>query len=170
MQSKSVYMPALLQAHQFQGQSYDCGPYSTAIIINALIGTNLRGETVARQLNAPARRGIFPIFRRIPGWATFPWGIVGFLQEHGLKADWKVLASHRHLLECLEKPVIPLVITGEWRPLWAHYLIFVEYGVNSGYGFVDPAHTDAAIVYKDEKTFLRQWSRVGRNLIEVTVP
>lgn len=168
MYKKSIHTSALLQAHQYQGQSYDCGPYSAAIVTNALSGSEMLGADVAQWLNQPIRWGILPIAQRIRNRATLPWAITRFLHTHHLGARWRVLTSTRQLLNGLERNAVFVVLIGEWRPLWAHYLVLVEYDPEDGYGFVDPAQAQAAIVYRDEKTFLRQWSNWGRQMIEVT--
>lgn len=170
MYKKSIHTSALLQAHQHQGQSYDCGPYSTAIVANALLGSKIRGAEVARLFDKPIHWCILPIYPRFYHRATLPWAITHFLHMYHLSAQWRVFASARQLLNCLEQNVVPVVLIGEYRPLWAHYLILAEYDTDAGYGFVDPAQTQATLVYRDEKTFLRQWSKWGRQVIEVTYP
>ena len=63
---QSPFTPQLLDNLQYQGSSNDCGPYTTATVINAIRKQNLVGDDLAKQMNKPRWRGIFPIFRRIP--------------------------------------------------------------------------------------------------------
>ena len=79
----SPHIDAILAALQHQGDSNDCGPYTTATILNALLDLNLDGSQLAQQMDKPVWRGPLIVIRRVPNWATFPWGIVDVMREHG---------------------------------------------------------------------------------------
>ncbi|MCC6148493.1 MAG: hypothetical protein IT308_13120 [Anaerolineaceae bacterium] len=160
----------ILKAHQFQGALNDCGPFSTAIILNALLGLDVQGSTLAAKMNQLQWRGILPVVRRIPGWATFPWGVTDVLREYGLKARWKLFEKTTDLFNNLFQGKVQIVVIGEWRPLWAHYLVLVEYTSKAGFGFADPASPSAAVVWKDPDKFHRLWKNYGQMVITVTPP
>ncbi|MCD4737926.1 MAG: hypothetical protein K8R89_01525 [Anaerolineae bacterium] len=78
--------------HQYQGKTNNCGPTSLAIVANAIWGqTRLQGPRVAQELSTPrfrARPIPHPVVRRIPNWATFPWGLVDYLRQQEIPARW----------------------------------------------------------------------------------
>ena len=161
------YLKNLLQAHHFQGKTNDCGPFSAAIVLRALQRTDLEGSKLAKQMNAIRWRGILPIFQRIPNWATFPWGIVHVLQNFGLQTNWSAFQTDSALIRALRQGMIPIIILGQWKPLWAHYLILVAQDDEQGWGFVDPAHTKPQIIWKQRSEFDRLWKHYGKVLITV---
>jgi len=85
---QSPFTDQILDNLQFQGSSNDCGPYTTATVINALRGQNLVGDELANQMNKPRWRGIFPVIRRVPNWATLPWGLVDVFRDYDLRGRW----------------------------------------------------------------------------------
>ena len=58
------------------------------MVVNALRNEDLDGFDLAEKMNKPRLRGIFPIIRRWPNSATFPWGMIDVFRDHGLKARW----------------------------------------------------------------------------------
>ena len=112
--------PPPTQFHQYQGQTNDCAPFTVVMVINALTGANLRGADVAREMNRPRLRGVIPVVRRIPGWATFPWGIVDELERHHVRSRWRFGATDIDLFAALREQRLALPIFGERWPLWAH--------------------------------------------------
>jgi len=146
----------------------DCGPFATAIILNAVLGLNLQGSNLALDMNRIRWRSFLPVFRRIPKWATFPWGVVDVLKEYGLPASWKCCGQISNLFTSLLEDKISIVIVGEWKPLWAHYLVLVEYHPQKGFGFTDPARPAAEVVWKELGDFYRLWKNYGRLFITVT--
>ena len=60
----SPHIDAILAALQHQGDSNDCGPYTTATVLNALLDLNLLKQTL------PKRKTLMPIIGSInPLWA-----------------------------------------------------------------------------------------------------
>ena len=161
----SSYTKKLIESHRFQGKSNDCGPFSLAIVLNALSITNLNGHQLGKKMNAIGWKGIFPILYRISNWATFPWGMVHILRSYQLKAQWKKFANPTELVRELQNNQIPIVIIGKWRPLWSHYLIFVAYEINRGWGFIDPGHPRKEIIWKTHNEFSRLWKNYGKSYI-----
>ena len=162
----SPCLPGLLASHQYQGQENNCGPYAAAIVLSAH-GRKVTGKDLADHMDRPRWVRLFPVFRRIPGWATFPWGIVDVLREHGLSARWSIRNKPSHLHELITSPIIVIIVLGNWRPVWAHIAILAAFDPARGYGLVDPALPRQEINWRDEKTFLNQWSKLGRILITV---
>lgn len=158
---------AILAAHQYQGPTNDCGPFSAAILVNALRGANLDGATLGREMTHPRRQGIVPVIRRLPGHATFPWGLVDVLRQHGLRASWRMLVRPDQLLTALEHGRIPVPILGAWRPAWAHYSILVAHDPERGWGFADSAYQRGGVVWRPADVFREQWRAFGRTAVEV---
>lgn len=173
--------------HQFQGPTNDCGPTSLVIAVNALAGVGeLEGAVMAREMNRfrLAWRA-FPYIglSRIPGWATFPWGIVHQLRERGVRGRWGPFGTVDRLLRNLSEDRITIVAVGEpfrWEKGryrgWAHLKVVYGYGAGRGFLFVDPAmrptgSPDAmeyhGLSWQGESEFLRQWANVLRVYIEV---
>ena len=165
----SPHSPAVLQALQYQGQSNDCGPYTTATILNALRGANLNGIELAQHMNQVSWRRLFPVIRRIPNWATFPWGIADVLLEYGLKASWKPLASEEHLRQALEKGHVVMPIIGSWRPLWAHVMTLLAWDQQDGWGFANTQFDDHRMFWMSPEEFSKKWKALGRLLVEARV-
>ena len=167
--------------HQYQGESNDCGPISLAIAANAWLGENrFSGQVVARELNKPVFE-LLPVprlvIRRIPEWATFPWGIVHYLREQAIPARWGAWGTINMLKNVLKKDLIPLVFVGQ--PLrwtegkyhgWSHVKVLYAYTPGMGFLFVDPArrkpdHSDSwegqGLWLQEEEEFLTRWKRVA---------
>jgi hypothetical protein len=163
---KSPHHASLLAAHQFQGQSNDCGPYCIAIVANALRGPSLDGGQLGQQLNGWVWRGILPKLRRIQDWATLPCGITDELRQHGLKVRWRPFSRAEYLFQSLTQGKALITIIGRWKPLWAHYMVLVEVDPVKGWGFVNPAMMQKKVYWMETEEFLQGWKRFGCQLIE----
>ncbi len=165
--------------HQYQGKTNNCGPTSLAIVANALWGqTRLQGPRVAQELSTPRFR-VHPIphlvVRRIPNWATFPWGIVDYLRQLEIPAHWAVGGTEEKLRRNLDAEQITMVIIGElwswrgWRYTgWAHVKILYGFTPGRGYLFVDPASRDKhGLSWQTAEEFAQQWRNLFRSYIEV---
>jgi hypothetical protein len=162
--------------HRHQGSSNDCGPFSAMIVANGLRDTFvLDADAVARQMEgSPATRGTWAPLR-LHGWATFPWGVAHVLRRHGFRARWRVGASLRDLYANLNRGHPTIVIVGE--PLlrregkfsgWSHYKTLYAWDPDEGFAFVDSAAADGVIyTYQTEAEFLKLWTNMGRQIIEV---
>jgi hypothetical protein len=167
----STHADAVLATHQCQQKSNDCGPFSAMMVINALTGRTLDPITLARRMDKPRRRavcGLLPLVRRWPGSATFPWGMVDILREHGLAASWRVLARPADLRAGLDRGELAIPIVGQWRPKpWAHYMVLLAHDPERGWGFADPASPNNALSWRSEAKFASQWRNYGRVVIAV---
>ena len=165
---KSIYADRILEKHQFQGTSKDCGPYCIAMINNALNGTDLTGEGLGFELNGWVWRGIVPVMRRIKNWATMPWGMVDKFRELGYRSQWKLFQNTVYLKGALEENKLIIPIIGEWHwPLsgvWAHYLVLVQHDPEKGWGFVNPAHKKKEFDWMSNDDFMEKW-RWGNHMI-----
>lgn len=163
--------PKLVDFHQYQGRSNDCAPHTVAIVVNALMGQKiLQGDRVAKVMNRPRLRlKLVPVvIRRVPNWATFPWGIVDALRENGIRARWRFGAGQADLEQALEQGRVPMPIIGEIKVpgLWAHVKALAEIDSVRGYGFVDPGHPAAEIAWQPREEFERLWKNLRHLLIE----
>lgn len=165
---QSPHLPRLLTAHRHQGESNDCAPFTVSMVVGALLQRPVQGEALARRLNRPRWRGLLPVVRRIPNGATFPWGVVDALREEGLPARWYILATETLLRQTLARGGLPLPIFGAWWPrLWAHVAVLAAWDPVRGWGFVDPAHPRAEVVWRSADAFRRLWGAFGRLLVVV---
>lgn len=173
--------------HQRQEGPNDCGPTSLSIAANALLKEQrFYGRQVAEEMNNPAFEvRPFPHFvvRRIRNWATFPWGIVHYLQQQDIPARWSLMGSVDRLRRNLLADRITIVIHGEplrrqgWRLKgWSHAKVLFGYTPEQSFLFVDPAKDRGddpdcwehfGLSEQLEKPFLRQWRNVLRIYIEV---
>ena len=162
--------PQLPLWHQWQGHTNDCGPFSAAIATNALRGARV----VEGALIAEAMVEQWPP-ERIPGWATFPWGVARMLRRFGLRPRWRIGASERRLLRNLDAGRTTLVLVGEplrfegrrWAG-WSHYKLLYAWGPEAGWAFVDPGASGSRVyTYQKAATFRRLWTWMGRQCIEV---
>jgi hypothetical protein len=158
---------AILTALQWQGDRNDCGPFTTVTVINGLLGLNLDAIQLATQMNRPVWRGPLFIVRRVPNWATFPWGMVDVFRSYGLKANWRAFAKPDALLQALQNGVVAMPIIGEWRPLWAHVMALVAWDSDKGWGFANTQNDNHEIDWWSDNIFRPQWRSMARLLIEV---
>jgi hypothetical protein len=152
-------------AHLWQGSSNDCGPYSAAMVINALTPNPVDPAALAREMDRVAWRGVLPVIRRVPQWATMPWGVADILRRNGVPAVWKPLRTEADLIALLESGRIPIVIVGAWRPMWGHVMVLLAWDPVQGWGFADPAWPDASLHWFDPPRFARLWRTYGRVVI-----
>jgi len=161
----SPHAAVILRAHQFQGATNDCGPYCTAILLQAFSGKNITGSAIAALLNRSPRG------RRLPHNATLPWGIVDLFHQAGLEAGWQIFTPAQKLHQSLvdgKRIFIPII--GGWRPLWAHYLIALAFNPMLGWGFANPAHPAKELAWRSSEHFYKEWMRVARLAVWVTPP
>lgn len=164
----------LIKFHAWQGKSNDCGPFTTAIAINALHDEKILDPSqLAQKMNQPTLRwrGLLPIpvIRRLPNYATLPWGIADVLGEYGVRARWRFGATLNDLWRTLDQSRLALPIIGEInlpRSLWAHVKILVAHDPLKGLGFIDPAHPKAEVAWQPEDQFIRLWNNWKNLLIE----
>lgn len=165
---RSPHATALLNSLQFQGKSNDCGPFTIATVLNALRNLEIQAPELASLMDRPAWRGPHLVIRRLPNWATFPWGIVDIFRSYGLSAKWKMFVKPIQMLEKLDRGWIVMPVIGSWRPLWAHVMTCISWHPDTGYGFANTQINKQDIYWLDEKTFARQWRAMGGILITVT--
>jgi len=158
---QSKYLDILRSAHQYQGITNDCGPFCTAIVLDALALLSVGGAEISHAMDKPLKIGIIPFPRRISNWATFPWGIVHIMKEHGLIARWRVFCKPALLKEILVKGYIPIPIVGSWKPLRSHYKILVAYDEQKGWGFIDPARAAGEVFWDSHDRFQKQWKNMA---------
>ena len=156
----------LTRYHQYQGPTNDCAPFTVAIAVNALTGAHLNGADVVRAMDRPRLRGVLPVVRRIPRWATFPWGIVDELERNHVRARWRFGADEADLLRALAEDRLALPIFGAWRPLWAHVRILVAQDEVRGWGFVDAGQPGPDVLWEASARFARLWRNYGNLLAE----
>jgi hypothetical protein len=165
---QSPYCEIILENLQYQGRSNDCAPYTTATIVNTFRNQDLKGDDLAKEMNTPRLRGIVLVFRRIPNWATFPWGIVDVMKEYRLEARWTFRTPIDYLLPALANKHILMPIVGEWRPKpWMHVMTLVEWDPQEGWGFANTQYKDKQTHWVSDETFRRQWKNSGHLLVEI---
>lgn len=154
---KSPYAEALLSAHQYQGQSNDCAAYCIAMASNAIQDSQLDGYQVGQKMNGWVWRGLLPMLRRIPNWAATPWGIVDEFCQQGFNAHWSLFNRSQKLLTLLERGHVVMPVIGQWKPMWAHVMLLVEYQPDNKWGFVNPASNSNTTYWLKDELFIRQW-------------
>lgn len=157
----------ILHSLQWQGRSNDCGPYTTTTVINALCGLDLKAEDLAQKMNRPVWRGPLFVIRRVPNWATFPWGMVDVLREYRLRAYWDIFVKTSTLLDMLESGYIVMPVLGSWKPVWAHVMTLVAYDPERGWGFANTQYNHQNISWIDNSTFQKQWRALGHLVVIV---
>jgi hypothetical protein len=166
----SPHKTLILEHLLYQGDSNDCGPTTTATVLNALRKTNLEAKTMAKIMNKPRRRGLLIVVRRIPNWATFPWGFVDVFREYGLQARWRFRVTPEYLLERLERETILMPIIGSWKPLWAHVMTLVAVDENGRWGFANTQYDRRSVYWMSDEAFRKKWQVMGRLLVEIPGP
>ena len=169
---ESPHTVALRAAHVCQGESNDCGPFAAAIVVGAMSGSQVDAERLARELEQPRWWGPLPRVRRIPRWATFPWGVADVLHEHGLRAAWRPWASVDRLQRGLARGDLLMPIYGGWRKgrPWAHVAILAAQDPGRGWAFVDPQQPRGDLVWHDDACFRRKWLTWGNLLVTARPP
>jgi hypothetical protein len=173
----------IVDSIQFQGSSNDCGAYTTATVINALSSlksnsnqlnksqdnmlVKLEGNKLAKEMERPVWRGILLVVRKIPNWATFPWGMVDVFRNYGLKARWGFGSNPPYLKQALVGNNVLMPIIGSWKPMWAHVMTLVAWDIENGWGFANTQYKEKEIRWLPDETFQRQWKAMGHLLVEV---
>lgn len=171
---KAVAYP-LPKWHRQQSTPTNCGPYSVMFVANSLRDADvIDGDALASRLEGPpsVRHSLIPL--RIRNWATFPWGLVRALRELGFAARWRVWVPLRELYANLNRNRATIVLVGD--PLrfengayagWSHYKVLYAWDPDEGFAFVDPAApAGEGYSYQDEDAFMREWTRMGRQIVE----
>lgn len=160
-------LSVVLMAHQYQADSNNCGPYCTATVIQTLRHQEISGSQVAMDMNAIDWLAFPPVVSRIKNWATFPWGIKHYLKRYNISSHWKLFQKPESLISSLSFGNLPIVLIGELKPVWAHYMILISTHPELGFGFCDPAHPYPEIKWKEAAIFLEQWKNYGNTFIDV---
>ncbi len=183
----------LLYWHQYQGQATnDCAAFSIAIVGNAYLNRwQFDGYSVAREMEQPQFVST-PLphlaLWKIPGWATLPWGISGYLKHRRIPARLRCSGRTERLLRNIQENRFTIVIVGE--PLrheglaftgWAHAKVLYGYEPSGpeparGFYFVDPASPKAesrsglpqGVLGQDEVEFEKQWRNMLGLYVELT--
>ena len=163
---KSPHADRILTCLQFQGMRNDCAPFTIATILNATRSLSLKGEDMAETMNKPVRRGLMPVVRRIPGSATFPWGMVDIFKEYGFRSSWRLLADADDLRNGLANGKVLMPIIGSWDPVWAHVMTLVAWDEEMGWGFANTQNDHHAIQWIPNEKFLNEWRATGYLLVE----
>lgn len=180
--------------HQYQGNNTnDCAAFSIAIVGNALLNRpQFEGFKVAREMEKVtfvASPLPHLTLRKVPNWATLPWGISGYLQSKNIAAKLHWFASIDHLLRNIQEDRSTIVIIGDLLKGWGHAKVLYGYeppspaagGVSTapqpeqGFYFVDPGypqewsrpHHPRGVFWQDENEFKQQWNSLFRILIEI---
>jgi hypothetical protein len=164
----SHFTGRLLAAHVCQGQSNDCGPFSAAFVINSLTSTPVNPTALAREMDRIAWRGCLPILRRIPSWATFPWGVADILRRNGVPAHWIPFFTPEKLIAVLQNGQIPILFVGSWRPLRGHVMVLAAWDSSRGWGFVDPAWREPELHWIEAGQMAKTWSTYARTVVIAT--
>jgi hypothetical protein len=163
----STHILPILAALQYQGRSNDCGPFTTATVLNALKGLNIDAAQLAQEMNKIRWKGPFPVVRRIHNWATFPWGIVDELRTRELNASWRFRARVEDLYSGLESGYVLMPVIGSWKPLWAHVMTLITWNPGKGWGFANTQRNDQKIDWFEDAYFQSRWNAMGRLLVEI---
>lgn len=166
----SPFAEQIIQHLLYQGNRNDCAPYTIATLVRALTGQQIDPLKLAAEMNRPVWRHGLPYLRRLPNWATFPWGIVDVLTQYGFMARWQCFLGFDELLSRLSSPTIFLPIILSWRPLWAHIMILVAYRAGFGFGFANTQSPRAEIDWIAEAIFLKRWKAALRCTVVVNPP
>ena len=168
---QSPYTDQILASLQFQGSSNDCGPYTTATVINAMRGQDLIGDALAKQMNKPRWRGLLPVIRRVPNWATMPWGMVDVFKDYDLQARWWFRVPLSYLKPAIATGHILMPVRGVWRPkAYAHVMTLVAWDVEKGWGFANTQFSHHRISWEPHQGFQEMWNNYGRLLVEIERP
>ncbi|HNT23596.1 MAG TPA: hypothetical protein PKM21_04480 [Anaerolineales bacterium] len=165
----SPHSTKLLKSLRCQGQSNDCGAYTTATVLKALRGIDLEPDQLAREMEKPVRRGLLPMVRKIPNSATLPWGMVDVFKQHGLNAHWRFFSNTDYLKQQLDRGNVLMPIIGNWKPLWAHVMTLVDVDEEKGWGFANTQYEVQDPFWVADATFVSQWKAMGNLLVEVEV-
>ncbi|HQZ71552.1 MAG TPA: hypothetical protein PK826_09550 [Anaerolineae bacterium] len=162
----AAHSQSVLAGHCFQGDSNDCGPFTVAMLVHGLTGGSVDPAGLARQLDRPRWRGLWgflPLLRRIPGFSTFPWGLVDALGLYGMRARWQRGCTEAELRGWLAAGLGIVVLYGAWTPKpWAHYVVLLAEDPERGWGVADPGRSSKDMRWIDRESFARRWRAMGR--------
>jgi hypothetical protein len=164
MNISSNHTQFLIPLHQYQGTSNNCGPYCTATIINYIYHSQITGDSISEYMNHLHFLGWRLSIKRIPNFATFPWGVTDTLLEYGINSQLMIFTKFEQLCDLLSKNELIIVLTATFRPLTAHYRIVVSIDDNR-LGFIDSAHNQYQICYQDKQSFLSGWQNTAHTII-----
>jgi hypothetical protein len=159
----SPHTDIILSSLQFQGFTNNCGPTTTAIVLNALCGLTLNGPELAEQMNKMVWRGVLPVVRRIPNSATLPWGMVDVFRSHGMKATWRIFTRTSHLFEGLARGKILMPVIGSIKPVSAHVMTLVAWDQKDGWGFANTAYDEHKIFWESDPRFMQTWGSFSKS-------
>lgn len=155
----------LFHWHQYQGQgTNDCAAFSLAIVGNAYLKRwQFDGYTVAREMERPQFVSA-PVphlaLWKIPRWATFPWGISGYLKQQRIAARLRCFGRVEGLLRNIRENRFTIVIVGE--PLRHEGLTFTGWGhAKVLYGYEPSGPEASSRFYFVDPGFPKAWSRPG---------
>jgi hypothetical protein len=157
----------VLQSLHYQGTSNDCAPFTIATVMNGVRGMDIQPKKLADEMDRPVWRGPRFVVRRIPNWATFPWGMVDVFRSYGLRASWRPFADPYTLVSELHRGDILMPILHSWRPLWSHVMTLIAWDPKKGWGFANTQYQRKSIYWIREETFHKQWRALGRLLVKV---
>ena len=154
---QSPYTSKILSSLQWQGYTNNCGPTTTATILNALRGLDLKAPDLAESMNKMVWRGPLPVVRRIPNSATLPWGMVDVFRSNGMKAYWNILTLTSHLYEGLARGHILMPMIASSKPVSAHVMTLVAWDPEKGWGFANTAYDEKEIFWESDPRFKSAW-------------
>lgn len=171
--------------HQYQGDNTnDCAAFSIAIVGNAKLNQpQFDGFMVAREMET-VTLVTSPLphltLRKIPRWASLPWGVSGYLQSKNIPAKLHWFAREDHLLRNIQEDRFSIVILGDLLKGWGHAKVLYGYEPTGpqpqrGFYFVDPGYPKEysrprqplGVFWQDENEFRQQWNSLFRILIEL---
>jgi hypothetical protein len=136
-------------------------------VLNGVRGLDIIAAELARQMDRPVWRGPRFVVRRIPNWATFPWGMVDVFRSFGMRSSWRPLVSYEYLRENLPRGRVLMPIIHSWKPLWSHVMTLLAWDEKKGWGFANTQYAHHNLNWVSDATFRKQWGALGRLLIEV---
>ena len=176
---ESPHADAVLSAHCHQRDSNDCAPFSAAMILNGVLDARVDPEALARELDRPRMGGLaffLPLVRRVPRSATFPWGIVDVLRQHGrrsgdeIDARWRILAGPDALLSGLAQGHLLMPYIGGYRPKpWGHVVVLLAWDEERGWGVADPQLPRAEMSWMSDEVFRRKRKAMGGLLVTARI-
>ncbi|MEN6300542.1 MAG: hypothetical protein ABFD51_11655 [Anaerolineaceae bacterium] len=166
----SPYEAPIIESLQYQGHTNDCAPFTIATIIKAFNGIIINGSELARKMDKPIWRGNYLSIRRIPHWATFPWGMVDVFREYGFEANWGFFYSTDKLRQNLENGMISIPVLCSLKPFGAHVMTLLAWHPAEGWGFANTQSFAHELYWVSNRQLMKQWNLSGRLLIEVQAP
>ena len=163
----SPYAPALLSALQCQGNTNNCGPFTTATVLNGLHKKSLNGAVLADEMNRVRWDGVVPVVRRVPNSATFPWGMVDIFRRYNMDATWSLFTRVDDLIKLLEHGDILMPMIGQWRPPTGHVMTLIAWDDEVGFGFANTQYESKEIYWLKSEEFIKKWKNMGNLLVRI---